>query len=192
MAKPLKVIRKNRLRALALPFVNNSGLRPELASGDYLMFPIHDGSGHAIRVSKDSFFGHSEERSKYPQWWSLSFAITFPDPDPEAPFNSKIHYMFKAVPPCQLGFKPMKRFANRILEVIYEKVGAGEGTAFASIMPPNMVEEHLRQGLIVKYTENDLDDNWFQDWSVSFLDDLHYVDPATIPTWENPQKQKKF
>ncbi len=48
MAKPLKVIRKNRLRALALPFVNNSGLRPELASGDYLMFPIHDGSGHAI------------------------------------------------------------------------------------------------------------------------------------------------
>ena len=40
MAKPLTVIRKNRFRSLALQPITNTGMRPMLASSDYIVNQI--------------------------------------------------------------------------------------------------------------------------------------------------------
>ena len=184
--KPIIVKQKQRFRALAMPLVNESGLRPELASSDYILFPIHDGSANAIRVSRDSYFGQSEMRSKYPQWYSFDIALTFNDTDPEAPKGSKIHYMFKMHSPFKLDYEEMKNYANRVLEELFHTVGRGVGSIYASMMPESTVAKLIDQGKIEKSDRPMIERMFFDEWTIGFTDDLHYVDPKDIPTWEKP------
>ena len=62
MAKPLTVIRKNRFRSLALQPITNTGIRPMLASSDYIVNQIHDGSKEAIKNSRDLYYGIAEKK----------------------------------------------------------------------------------------------------------------------------------
>lgn len=184
--KPIVVKQKQRFRALAMPLLNDSGLRPELASSDYILFPIHDGSANAIRVSRDSYFGASEVRSQHPQWYSFDIALTYPETDPEAPPGSKIYYIFKAVSPYQLSYKEMKKYINRILEELFNQVGRGVGSVYASIMPPHIVDKYIQAGKLEK-SPRDVDNQIeFHDWDVGFTHELHAVDPADIPEWTKP------
>lgn len=187
MAKPLTVIRKNRFRSLALQPITNTGMRPTLASSDYIVNQIHDGSKEAIKNCRDLYYGMSEKRSAYPQWWSFDISVTFSDPDPAAPSHAKIHYMFSALPPCQMSYRTAKRFVNRILECLFQQVGRGTGELYMSIIPGPKLDAYLENERIIVLPEppDTLTDAWFQDWEVNFVgDDLHYVDPATIPHWE--------
>ena len=182
-SKPIKVVQKNRFRALALPLANDSGLRPALASGDYILFPIHDGSQNAIRVSRDSYFGQAKHRSQHWQWYSLDIALEYPETDPDAPPNSKIHYIFKTHTPYAVDFDEMKRYVNRVLSALYGMLGRGVGSVYASIMPTAMVDDLIAKGKIEEAKRRVDTDIWFHDWEVGFTDDLHYVDPESIPEW---------
>lgn len=184
MAKqPVKVMTKNRFRALALPLANASGLRPSLESGDYILFPIHDGTQAAIRVSRDTYVGHAEIRSNSNQWYSLDVALEYPDTDPEAPSGSKIHYMFKFHTPFKVSYSEMKRYVNRVLEELYDLLGRGIGSVYASIIPQTTVEKLIAKGAIEESVRPPEEIMNFAGWSIGFTDDLHYVEPADIPEW---------
>ena len=193
MAKPLTVIRKNRFRSLALQPITNTGMRPMLASSDYIVNQIHDGSKEAIKNSRDLYYGVSEKRSAFPQWWSMDISLTFPDPDPEAPRHAKIHYMFQALPACQMSYTVLKRFINRILECLFQKLGRGVGEVYMSIIPGSKLDTYLENEQIIHLPNPpaDVDDLWFGEWEVNFVgDELHEVDPATIPGCEKPVQSK--
>ena len=184
--KPITVVKKNRLRALALPLANASGLRPALASSDYILFPIHDGSASAIKVSRDSYFGAAEVRSKHPQWWSIDIALNYPETDPDAPRGSMIHYMFKAITPFQVSYVEMKRYVNQVLSELYPILGRGTGSVYASIMPNDIVQKYIDSGKL-EVSPRDLETSLrFDDWTVGFDGELHDVDPSTIEQWEKP------
>ena len=186
MSKNLKVAHKARFRALALPLANEAGLRPALASGDYLTCPIHDGTKESIAKARDHFFGNSEERSKFRQWWSFDIALEYPELNPadDAPKNPKIYYMLKFLAPGPMEYRAMRRFVNHVVSDLYKKIGRGEGTLYASIIPSATVERYLLDGTIEKADEDtQYDTGTFDDWTVSYTQELHYVDPATIEVW---------
>ena len=184
--KPITVVQKNRLRALALPLANASSLRPALASSDYILFPIHDGSASAIKVSRDSYFGAAEVRSKHPQWWSIDIALNYPETDPEAPRGSMIHYMLKVITPFQVSYVEMKRYVNQVLSELYPVLGRGVGSVSASIMPQDTVQKYVDSGKLELSPRDPEALLRFDDWSVGFDGDLHHVDPATIDDWVKP------
>lgn len=189
MAKPLTVIQKKRFRSLALQPITATGMRPNLASGDYIINTIHDGSQEAIKKSRDLYYGAADRRSAFPQWWSIDLSLSYDDPDPAAPAGSKVHYILHALPACQMTYTVVKRFINRILEAVYEKLGRGLGEVYMSIIPPGRLETYLNDERIIKFPveSGEIANIYFDDWQINFVgDDLHEVDPTTIPQWQKP------
>ena len=184
--QPVKVMQKHPLRALAMPLANASGLRPNLESADYVMFPIHDGSKEAIRVSRDNYYGQAEIRTKHWQWYAIDIALNYDDTDEDAPRGSKVHYMFRVLTPCNMSLEEMKCYVNRVLEDLYDMLGRGLGSVYASIIPAAKVQLNIDQGLVVPFTRKDSQPLDFSEWTLGYTDDLHYVDPETIPTWDKP------
>lgn len=185
-SKPLNVMPKKRFAAFSAPALVDTGLRPRLASVDYILFPVHDGSPEAIRKARDTYMGQTRVKANFRQWYSIDISLSYPDTDPEAPMGSQVHYMFNVLPPCRLDFTEMKRFVNRVLEVLYSQLGLGLGSVYASIIPREKVDYYIQNGQIEEMAPSEDGSHRFDDWTVSFLDTLHVVDPATIPSWNKP------
>lgn len=184
----LKVIQKRRFAALITPRVLGGNVHaPELASGDYIVNPVHDGSPNAIKMARDSYYGMAELRSETPQWWQLDIQLTYPDKDPEVPAGNSIHYSFKVLPPSRLNYLNVKRMVNRILHTLYLQLGLGLGQVFMSIIPNDKVMEHLASGRIEPLDSSGDIPMDFSQWIVNAdADMLHFVPPESIPHWDAP------
>ena len=101
--------------------------------------------------------------------------------------------MFQALPACQMSYTVLKRFINRILECLFQKLGRGVGEVYMSIIPGSKLDTYLENERIIHLPNPpaNVDDLWFDEWEVNFVgDDLHEVDPVAIPVWEKPVQSK--
>lgn len=173
---------KRRFQVFAQPTAATvEGLRPNLASGDYIVNVIRDHKTAFSEKHEDHYFGRAKSLTEHRTWWLTEIQLTYDGPDPANPEEGKIHYLFRALPANSFDYKLMKRFANRILDAIYEKIGKGEGKIYFSTIPGDKVQEYIDDERIVKYSYDPLQDVSFLDWTVNFVgDELHFVDPATI------------
>lgn len=174
MKKPPIIKHKRRFSVMSTPLPVGEEMRPNLASGDYCVNAVHDGSAEAISQRQDYFFGRGEEYSKRRTWWFIEIQLTYNGPNPENVEDGMVHYLFRALPPNSLDFPALKLFTTRILEELYQTLGRGKGKVYFSTIPANKVQEYLDDERIIKFHHDSDTLPDFKDWTVTFFgDSLH-------------------
>lgn len=154
-----------------------SPYQPKLASGDYEAAPIHDGNGNTGSMKRTAFGGF-KKKSGFKCYYQFSANLRYPDPNPEAPHGSLVHYQFNWHSDTPLTYDDAQLLADIVLKHIYTQIGLGTGTLYQSIIPSDKINQMIDREA-VRIEGCDLES--YHDWELMECIGLHYVDPATIP-----------